>query len=572
MEAAKELAKKLRSISVAEFFEKNKHILGFDSLQRSLLTCVKEACDNSLDACEDAGILPDIFVEVRRIDRDVYRIVVEDNGPGIVREQVPNIFGKLLYGSRFHYVRQARGQQGIGISAAVLYAQLSTGSATKIISRTSPSKPAYYFEIGIDTAKNEPRVLAEREIEWGTPHGTRVEMEIRGQYVRGKKSVDEYLRNTSIVNPHARITFIDPDGGTKKFERRVNVLPSPPKESKPHPMGVELGMLLKILSDFDGSLIECLCTSFSRVGMKTAEAICREASIDPRARASSLTREQVKNLWDAFKRVKLISPSAESLSPIGEDLLRQSIQQMYRVDFVSAVSRNPSAYSGHPFVVEAALGYGGNLPNDKIELLRFANRVPLLYQQGGCAITQAVQGINWKNYGLEQSEGELPVGPAVLVVHVASTNVPFISESKDAIASVPEIVWEIELALKELGRNLRSFLSARERLERRREKENLIQDLIPQIALKVSETLGRKPPDVKPVIAKIMGNVLVQKVDGGIRVKNFSQERKEFKLICRKGKVEREWNLSLQAGEEKMIRFVADEMRVDGIPNEAVTL
>ncbi|HEB37778.1 MAG TPA: DNA topoisomerase VI subunit B, partial [Thermoplasmatales archaeon] len=145
---AYELAKKQREISVAEFFERNKHILGFGNPTRAIVTAVKEAVDNSLDACEDARIPPDIVVEIREGEREgECLIAVEDNGPGIVEKHIPPIFGKLLYGSRFHAIRQSRGQQGIGISAVVLYGQLSTGKHAKILSKIGENEPAYLYEI-----------------------------------------------------------------------------------------------------------------------------------------------------------------------------------------------------------------------------------------------------------------------------------------------------------------------------------------------------------------------------------------------------------------------------------------
>ena len=224
---AEKLAEKQKSISIAEFFEKNKQMLGFDSLQRSLLTTIKEAVDNALDACEEAGILPDLLIEIKTASPAPNLILtVEDNGPGIVKEQIPKVFAKLLYGSRFHVLKQSRGQQGIGISASVLYAQLSTGKPVKIISKIGSQQPAHYCELIINTSKNEPEILEERVIEWDPPHGTRIELEIKGSYVKGRRqSVLEYLRNTAIVNPHARLTLVDPDGAYTVFDRATDLLP-----------------------------------------------------------------------------------------------------------------------------------------------------------------------------------------------------------------------------------------------------------------------------------------------------------------------------------------------------------
>ncbi|MFH1211843.1 MAG: DNA topoisomerase VI subunit B, partial [Candidatus Woesearchaeota archaeon] len=182
---AHELAKKQRDISIAEFFEKNRHLLGFDNPRRALLTAVKEAVDNSLDACEEAGILPEVSVELIEMGENRFKVIVEDNGPGILKSQIPKIFAKLLYGSKFHSLKQGRGQQGIGISASVMYGQLTTGRPAKILSKISKDEPAHYCELKIDTSANKPEIHDESTKEWDKEHGTKVEIDIEGVYLKG---------------------------------------------------------------------------------------------------------------------------------------------------------------------------------------------------------------------------------------------------------------------------------------------------------------------------------------------------------------------------------------------------
>ena len=254
---------------VSEFFAKNRHLLGFDNPRKALLTTVKEAVDNSLDACEEAGILPEIWVHIEATGTDRFKVGVQDNGPGILKKQIPLIFGKLLYGSKFHRLRQSRGQQGIGISAAGMYGVQTTGKPVKIISKVGAKKPAHYYEIQIDTKKNEPQILngrgegvdippgkkgaeaiAKHGIEWvDQPHGTRVTIELQAKFVRGRGSVDEYLEQTAIANPHITLHYIDPDGNARDYPRSADKLPPEPKEIKPHPYGVELGRLIALLHD-----------------------------------------------------------------------------------------------------------------------------------------------------------------------------------------------------------------------------------------------------------------------------------------------------------------------------------
>ena len=493
MVLADELAKKQRSISVAEFFEKNKHMLGFDSPTRGIITTVKEAIDNSLDACEEAEVLPDILVSVRRLGSDVFRVTVEDNGPGIVPEKMPAVFAKLLYGSRFHQVRQTRGQQGIGISAAVLYAQLTTGKPTTVISRTSAKTRAHRMTLVIKTETNEPEVLSHEEIDWVLPHGTRIELEFKSS-MQAKKKLLEYLKYTSVVNPHARFR-VEIDDESFTFDRVSNDVPPCPVAIKPHPYGIELGVLKRMTAASDLPLKEFLIESFSKVGEKTALEICSVAKLDPKIRVNTIQLEQLNPLLEAMQTVKIPAPPAsQCLSPITEDLIVKGMEKEFQLDFIKARTRPGNVFGGNSFIVEAAIGYGGKLPAEgNAMILRFANRVPLLYQQGACAITSAIANVNWKNYGVSQQG--LPVGPILILVHVAATNVPFTSESKDAVASVPEVEREITLALQELGRDLKLFLNRRDKNKLQDDRARAICAVIPLIAKKVGEIVELPPPD-----------------------------------------------------------------------------
>ena len=282
--SAAEMGARQREISVSEFFTKNRHLLGFDNPRKALLTCVKEAVDNALDACEEAGILPEVVVKLEVASNgDVppppsqanrFRITVIDYGPGIVRQQIPPIFAKLLYGSKFHRLRMSRGQQGIGISAAGMYAQLTTGKPVQIISRTGARTPAHYFEVQIDTKKNEPRILEKKQIDWENHRGTQVTLEIEGRYQKGRASVDEYLEQVAIANPHVKLVYQTPEGETKEYPRTIQQLPPQPREIKPHPYGIEFGMLLKMLHDTKShSLSGFLSSDFSRVSSNLAQEI-----------------------------------------------------------------------------------------------------------------------------------------------------------------------------------------------------------------------------------------------------------------------------------------------------------
>jgi len=547
MGIAHEMAKKQREISVAEFFQKNKHILGFDSLTKSLVVSVKEAVDNALDACEEARILPDILVEITQVGKDEYRMVVEDNGPGIVRKSIPLVFGKLLYGSRFHALRQSRGQQGIGISAVVLYAQLSTGKPARLISKIKEDEVAYEVLLTINTKKNEPRIIKEEPIIWDREQGTRIEATMKARYARSKQSVYEYLQQTAIVNPHAQITIIEPDGKKTVFKRVTDELPPPVKEIKPHPHGIELGELINMARSTKAYRLTSFLTSeFSRVSPKIADKICKLAYLYGDMRPQELSISEAKRIIEAFSLVKLMSPPTDCLSPIGETLIKKGLKNVLgslRPGFYAQpVTREPQVYGGNPFIVEVGMVYGGELPKDQqVRILRFANRVPLLYQQGADVITKAISSVDWRRYGLEQRGGQgIPVGPAIILVHVASTRVPFTSEAKEAIADVPEIREEIGLALKSLGRQLKMYRVKKERKKKLSEKFFIVNQLLPEIARKSAEIVEKPVPRLEPVITKIMNVVWIdenfEKKKGelviNVRIANFTDKEQRFKLYA----------------------------------------
>jgi DNA topoisomerase-6 subunit B len=560
---AESMATKQRDIAVSEFFLKNRHLLGFDSPRRALLTAVKEAVDNSLDACEEAGVLPEIAVDLEQIAENRFRVTVTDNGPGIVKNQIPKIFAKLLYGSKFHRLRMSRGQQGIGISAAGMYGQLTTGAATRILSRIKGAKKAHAVVVQIDTRQNKPAILSDTEQDWhpifqpvnaegqpdGSPmlakHGTCVSIEMEAAYQRGKQSVDEFVKQCAIVNPHltvhyrlALLTKSEPTVATPpppapkspkakgkpvspppaptpgvtavSYHRAVKLMPKIPDEILPHPHGVELGLLMQMLKDTESRTVRsALAHDFSRVSDQAASDICRRAGIEPRTNPTHIAHHESEALYKAIQDTKLMRPPTDCLSPIGEAQILVGLQKEISADFFTAVTRDPAVYRGNPFQVEVGLAFARPQENEGIgseepvRVLRFANRVPLLYQPGACAMSKAVTGVNWKSYGLAQPKDALPVGPVVVLVHLASVWVPFTSESKDAIASYAEIIDELTLALQECGRRLSVFLHKRERQLEAARKRSYIELYIPHLALGLKHILDLTDKEED----KIVGNL-----------------------------------------------------------------
>ena len=492
---AHQMAAKQKEISIAEFFSKNRHLLGFDNPKKALLTTIKEAVDNSLDACEEARILPEISVEVIDMGSSRFKVIIEDNGPGIIKSQISKIFAKLLYGSKFHRLKMSRGQQGIGISASVMYGQLTTGRPAKITSKISPKHPAHYMELQIDTKTNKPNILKEQQVEWNKDHGTRVEIDLEASYSKGSQSIDAYLKQTAIVNPHCTIIYTNPKAEQIIFPRATDVLPDEPKEIKPHPYGVELGYLINMLALTEARTLQSFLTSdFSRVSANTAKEICQKAGILPNFKPSEVNRDQAERLIKAINSVKIMNPPTDCVTPIGSDSLERGMKKEIKAEFYATTTRPPSVYRGNPFIVEAGVAYGGDQPGDKtVRLLRYANRVPLQYQQSACAITQALTQINFRGYGLSQSRNSLPVGPATIVVHLASVWVPFTSESKEAIAHYPEIIKEIKLAVQGCGRQLASYVKKKQRLHNELKKRSYIEKYIPFISTALKDLIALSP-------------------------------------------------------------------------------
>ncbi|EMA63915.1 DNA topoisomerase VI subunit B [Halorubrum lipolyticum] len=802
---AEELAEGQREISIAEFFEKNKHMLGFDSGARGLVTAVKEAVDNALDATEEAGVLPDIYIEIEEVG-DYYRLVIEDNGPGITKEQLPKVFGKLLYGSRFHAREQSRGQQGIGISAAVLYSQLTSGQPAKITSRPKGQSRAQYFELIIDTDTNEPEIKADEETTWDRPHGTRIELEMEAN-MRARQQLHDYVKHTAVVNPHARLELREPGlDEPLKFERATDELPAETEEIRPHPHGVELGALIKMLEATESySVSGFLQEEFTRVGKKTADSVIdnfrdvyygrelawspprahddrdvaaavadavankgkaattafaegvaetvagndrlsrselaaivgnvaenvegdtgktfggtvRENAVDaawraitgvdadgdaagaaddgdgddaesplvadayalvddatstrkddaavramaealarrfanldgeafriarddlerlvadaanfvaeqrdatfgetarenvveafwsrartvpddpPKVKSIAGDRDAAADLLEAMRTTDILAPPTDCLAPITAELVEAGLRKEYDADFYAAATRDAEVHGGDPFIVEAGIAYGGEIPAEgSVELLRFANRVPLVYQRGACATTDVIKSIGWRNYGLDQPGGSgLPNGPAVISIHVASTNVPFTSESKDALANVPAIEDEIELAVREAARELKSYLNKRRSMQQRREKQDVLGKILPEMADKVSEVTGRSRPDIDGALARIMNNVSVEReVDGEtvtLVVENHSDVNEQLEItdivsaeptdlsdgtvVDMDGEWFVQWKPEVPSGDERELTYAVDgeadfEVSVGGVETEKLTV
>jgi DNA topoisomerase-6 subunit B len=440
-----------------------------------------------------------------------------------------------------------------------MYSQLTTGRKTHVRSKIATEASAAIVDIGLDTRKNKATKSNESREIWENPdgsfkeHGLEVTTRMKAKYQKGRQSVYQYLRMTSIVNPHADITFIDPEGQTHHWPRVTERLPTKVESIKPHPHGIHLGTLQRMCTEStDSRMTVFLRNNFSGMSTRAAKELLDVAEISEKAKPKSLKPEQYRALLEAFqgertlnnKPVKLLNPPTNCLSPIEELLIKKGLSKTIDSRFVTTMTRSPTVTQGNPYQVEVGLIFGEGMLADKpVEVLRFANRVPLMYQQGGCLLTKAIESVDWRQYGLDQAGGRgVPKGPAAILVHLASTNVQFTSEAKEALADNSEVLDETRKALLEMGRGLRKHLEKKKKMAKTQEKFELVNDIIPAIAEKSAQILGRPVPELAGSITKIMSAVIAEeetvwnketkKTDVSITLFNYTSRARSYTLLA----------------------------------------
>ncbi|RLI86158.1 MAG: DNA topoisomerase VI subunit B [Candidatus Altiarchaeales archaeon] len=482
---ADDLFKEFKEISITEFFRKNKAHLGYSGKLRSLTTIVHEITTNSLDACEEAGILPEIEIEIRRLGDEHYKFFARDNGPGIPIKHISDVFGKMLAGTKFHRNVQLRGQQGIGVAGVTLFSQITTGKPIRVRTSTGDGK-VNDIKLMIDISKNKADIIEQSEYSeyW---RGTELEGEIKGvKFNLSERSPFEYLRRSAIANPHAKITFIDPEGRKTIFERSSNDVPKPPKEIKPHPKGIEVDDILSMAKATKARRTNSfLVSEFSRMSNAKVKEIQEMVSFDLKKNPRRLTWAECEELVNAMNKIKFLAPPTDGLQPIDEEHIRESVLNILDPEFEVVLTRSPKVYSGGiPFQVEVAIAYGGHAGRNigdgtRAEIMRFANRTPLLFDAGGCAITKAVNDIDWKRYGIKDFENS----PITLFINLISTYVPYTSAGKQSIAHEREIVKEIKFALMDIGRKFQMFHSKKRRAIEKEARRQLLLKYSTELAL-----------------------------------------------------------------------------------------
>jgi DNA topoisomerase-6 subunit B len=499
------VAQTFEEISAADFFYRNRDIAGFTNPSRAIFVAIRELVENSLDAAESHRLVPDIYVRLSyegeaTKDTQIYKLRVEDNGIGVPPRHIPSAFGQILFGSKYK-LKQQRGTFGLGGKMAILYGQITTHQPALIVSSTGISK-TYMYKLMIDIQRNRPlildrKVLINKEM-W---RGTIVEFTLEGDYFRAMPKILDYFKQTAMVNPYANLTFVDPKGRLYKFIRVTKDMPTAPKETKPHPYGVDVELLQRLIQITPyKNMLDFLRNHFHRVGDITAKKFLEYSNLSPSKNPKRLDHEEIVRLMHMLKKFPdFLPPDASCLSPLGEDLLRTGILKELNPEFVSVHQRKPATYAGHPFIVETGIAYGGEIPaRGNFMVYRFANRIPLLYDEANDVSLRVIQAMNWRRYRVT------PEMPVAIFVHICSTKVPYKTVGKEFIADRPEVRREIANGLREVARHIQLFLSKREHVDKDRKRLGVFSKYLPRIAEFSTQLAGKKRrPDIEKLLASV---------------------------------------------------------------------
>ncbi len=496
-----------QEISPADFFYRNRDIAGFTNPSRAIYTTLRELVENSLDACEVSGIPPDIYIRISYQTEPVegpgvYNVRIEDNGLGLPEDVIPSAFGQVLFGSKYK-LRQTRGTFGLGGKMAILYGQITTHSAVRVISSVKRNK-IYEYHLMMDIQKNRPLVLKRKvhrnKDKW---HGTILEFSTEADYTHAMSKILDYLKQTATVAPYANITFVDPRGRLYKYDRATTTMSKAPMETTPHPHGVDVETLKRLIEVTKSkNMLDFMKKNFQRVGKTIAKKFLEYAGINPKKTPKKLLPNEIVKLVVAMKNFdEFLPPDASCLSPLGENLLKTGIVKEFNPEFVEVHQRKPAAYSGFPFIVEVGVACGGAIPNTgKPMLFRFANKIPLLFDEASDVSYKVVNDlIDWRHYKV------YPDTPLAVFVHLCSTKIPYKTVGKEFIADRPEVEREIQNAIREVARRLSMFLSKKASREKDKKRLDIFSKYLPKIASFSTKLAHKKKmPNIDPLLRSVL--------------------------------------------------------------------
>ena len=558
-EAGTDWRNDFKNLTPSEFFRKNKQMLGFTGKIRSLTIVFHELITNSFDAAEEAGILPEIDIELKRVDKEHYILRLKDNGPGIPEDYVMRVYCSMFAGSKFRNI-QSRGQQGLGCSGCVLLSQMTTGKPAHVIScyKENGEIKGVKMKFQMDV-KNNRGILMEREDYPAESTGVCIELQFKEvSYSLAEQGAFEYIRRTMIGNPHAKITFRDPSGHKYIFKRAADIIPVLPKEVLPHPKGVSADDIMTMAQNTDSRRYKSMLTSsLSRMSNKRVDEISELTGIDMNKRPKDLTFPEAEAIVQCFKKMKFMAPPTDGLIPIGSEQIEKGMKQILKPEFVTTITRKPVTYQGGvSFIIEAGLAYGGKSgrvvkEQRKSEIMRFANRVPLTFDAGSCAITEALKSIDWKRYGLK----DLDNTPLTLFVNIISTQVPYLSTGKQSVSPEPEIVHEIRQSTMKLARKLQKHLRAKKAAKEKEKRSKVFEDYMPVIIEEAAKLGETGVPEYQEVLAKVTKRALAELL--GEKVEEEVEEEELDAIIMEE--VDERGN-AVEEGNSSLDNFIEDDV------------
>ena len=546
-------------LTPSQFFRKNKQMLGFTGKIRSLTIVFHELITNSFDAAEESGILPDIDIELKRVDKEHYILRHKDNGPGIPEDYVMQVYCMMFAGSKFRNI-QSRGQQGLGCSGCVLLSQMTTGKPARVIScyKDGDEIKGVKMKFQMDVENNRG-ILMEREDYPAESTGVCIELQFKDvSYSLAEQGAFEYIRRTMIGNPHAKITFRDPSGHKYIFKRAADVVPVQPKEVLPHPKGVSADDLMTMAKNTDSRRYKSMLTSsMSRMSAKRVDEIAEMTGIDMNKRPKDMTFPEAEAIVHCFKKMKFMAPPTDGHIPIGSEQIEKGMKQILKPEFVTTITRKPVTYAGGvSFIIEAGLAYGGDsgrVVNEKrkSEIMRFANRVPLTFDAGSCAITEALKSIDWKRYGLKDMDNT----PLTLFVNIISTQVPYLSTGKQSVSPEPEIVHEIRQATMKLARQLQKHLRAKRAAKEKEQRSKVFEEYVPVIIEEAAKLGETGVPEYHEVLAKVTKRALAELL--GEKVEDDEEEEELDAIIMEEVD---EYGQTVEEGKSALNNFEEDDV------------
>lgn len=569
---------KITTSSTAEYFAKNLQQVGFSSQTKAVLTTLKEAVDNSLDACEEAGILPELQIEVEKIgagtlkNSDQIRVKVLDNGPGISGDDIGKVYGEYLASSKFGRGRCSRGQQGIGISAATTWAQLTSAQGARVISKTKDMRKALKAVVEVDIKNNKGVIKNKEMIDWDRPHGVSLELLIDGRIqLNGEAGLLNYISGTVLVNPHVTLKYKLPESAWQTIERVTETVPEIPPATEPHPHTMKLGEFIAHSHLFGRTKAETwLRKGFSRVTDSSLEGF-KKAGLKGAILGKSvdaLNETEFKELYTAMQNTELLAPSTRSVLAVGEEAMSKSIHRLGSIDFFSVVTRKPTICDFKPVQIEVAIARvkdGGGEADDSVTVLRFANRVPLQFDKSACAIVKAIESVNWRAYGLVQPKNSIPQGPYVIAVSVVSPFIKFKNASKETIDASDELVGEIRLALIQAGQRLSRHIKREERADALEQKLRHIEQFCPILVdglCRITSAPAERRKRAEAGLIKLLGR------DAKEAQKEFDEadaivvQAEQAKIDATKGKAAE----ALSAPEDSVPVDIEEQLEMLGLP------